>query len=84
MNDIILILKYIILGYWNLFLDKIRILTPEQKELYDKRLKICQNCNFFDNKFCILCECYIPAKVKVDYGLDENEKSIDGCPMLKW
>ena len=83
-TKLFIIIKYIILGYFNLFLDIIRVITPEQKELYNNRLKKCQNCNFFDGKYCILCGCFIKAKVRVDYDLDTDNKSLGGCPKRYW
>jgi len=78
-------IKFIILGFWALFKQKIGIISKEKKELYDKRLNICLNCGFYDDEgFCDICGCYIKAKTKVNYDLDKDGKSIEGCPQKYW
>jgi len=70
-----------------LFLSIFRILTKEQQQLYDERFDICKKCKYLDKRFkrfCTLCGCYVSAKVKVDYYLDKNNKSINGCPKKFW
>jgi hypothetical protein len=76
--------KYIFLGFWALLKQKIGIISKERKELYQKRLDICIDCPFLDDGFCDICGCYVKAKTKVDYDLDENRKSIEGCPQKYW
>lgn len=70
------ILGWIIIGYFNLFLSKIRMLNKQKKLLYDKRYSICMQCQFLNNIHqCSICGCFISAKTKVD-----NEK----CPNNFW
>jgi len=50
--------------------------NPKIEEEAKKRIKICINCNKLDNRnFCILCGCYMPAKVR-------SPKS--RCRLNKW
>lgn len=50
--------------------------TPEQDELASKRLKECEGCEHRNKliNVCMLCKCWIPAKV---YGKNS-------CPEKKW
>lgn len=69
-------------GWTKLIIDKIR-----KTETYrtHQRLTICNSCQFKTSKgLCHKCGCLILAKVRVDYLLDNNGKSIDGCPLKKW
>jgi hypothetical protein len=77
-------IKFIIQGFWTILKQKLGIVSKEKKELYDKRLDICLNCPFYDDGFCDICGCYVKAKTKVDYDIDKNGKSIDGCPQKYW
>jgi hypothetical protein len=77
-------IKYIFFGFYNLILQKIDLLSKEKRELYKKRLDICGRCPYLDDGFCDVCGCYAKAKTKVNYYLDENGKSIDGCPKKYW
>ena len=77
-------IKYIFWGFLNIIREKFNLITPEQEELYSKRLEICKTCPYMIHDCCALCGCYIEAKVRVDYKLDENEKSIEGCPKKYW
>lgn len=51
--------------------------TGFKKHKYsEKRLNICNSCDFFKNKkTCLLCGCYMPTKTKI-----EGAK----CPINKW
>ncbi len=49
-----------------------------------RRLLICNKCIYNKHGVCQLCGCIIKAKVRVHFQLDENGKSIDGCPLQKW
>ena len=71
-------------GFFNLFKQKLGFVTKEKKELYEKRLNICLKCKYLDEDFCMICGCYVYAKTKVDFDLDENGKSISGCPKKYW
>lgn len=46
----------------------------------NKRLEICEECEFSKNGICLKCGCVLKAKTQVNYLLDENGKSIGGCP----
>jgi len=74
----------ILWGFFNLFLQTIRLLSKEKRLISKKRLDICLKCPFARNNFCSICGCYIPAKTKANYDIDEDGKSIDGCPMKYW
>ena len=47
-------------------------------------MKICTKCEFYKSGICIKCGCILKAKTRVDFILDENGKSIGGCPLKKW
>lgn len=72
---------YIIEGYIIWLFDIIRGKT---RELAKKRMIICNQCEHNKNGICELCGCILKSKTRVDFPLDENEKSIDGCPLKKW
>jgi len=81
-----MIILNIIEGYFNLlrfiFFKKYR---EKQKELFNKRLNICKNCEYLGkNTYCSICGCLIKVKTKVIYKLNEEEKSINGCPKKYW
>jgi hypothetical protein len=44
--------KFIFLGFWALFKQKIGIVSKEKKELFKKRLDICIKCRYNDGDFC--------------------------------
>lgn len=77
-------IKYIFIGFFNLILSKFYNL--KYKKLFNERLNICLNCEFRNNNKCSICGCFLIAKTKVNYPLDENKKSIGGCPLNppKW
>ena len=72
---------YIIAGYlvwiWN-------IISGKTKQQAKERIIICNCCAHNKDGICELCGCILKAKVRVDFPLDENGKSIDGCPKKKW
>lgn len=72
---------YIIEGYLKWFFD---IITGKTAKLSKERLFICNECQYNKNGICELCGCILKAKVRVDFMLDENNISIDGCPERKW
>lgn len=72
---------YIIEGYLKWFFD---IITGKTAKLSKERLFICNECYHNKNGICELCGCILKAKVRVDFMLDENNISIDGCPERKW
>ena len=49
-----------------------------------KRLSICTGCEMNTHGICSECGCIIKAKVRVEYPLDEDGKTIGGCPLEKW
>lgn len=72
---------YILQGYFKLILSKI---TNKHPEYVNKRLQICNNCEYNNKGICKQCGCIIKAKVEVDFLLDKDGISIDGCPERKW
>lgn len=48
------------------------------------RLSICNECPFNKHGVCKECGCILKAKVRVDFKLDKNGLTIDGCPKNKW
>lgn len=72
---------YVIEGYIKWFYDFIRnTISPTAHY----REKICNACEHNVRGICSECGCIIKAKIRVDFDLDENGKSIDGCPLKKW
>lgn len=49
-----------------------------------RRLKICRECPHNRHGICSICGCILKAKVRVDYPLDDEGKSVDGCPERRW
>ena len=51
-----------------------------------KRIQICENCEFFWKfaRNCMICGCFMDVKTKMPFELDENGLSIEGCPEKKW
>jgi len=51
-----------------------------------KRIKICEDCEFFwkYGRNCMLCRCFMDIKTKMYFDLDEDGISIDGCKEKKW
>lgn len=45
------------------------------KEIANKRMSVCNGCEFLKLKFCEKCKCFMPAKTK----LADAE-----CPIKKW
>lgn len=72
---------HIIEGYMKWVIDIIRNrMSPTSYERYTK----CKKCEYNIRGICAECGCIIKAKVRVDFELDEEGKSIDGCPLRKW
>ena len=45
--------------------DYIARISPDDKvdeQIYEKRLAICQNCDFLANGFCRLCGCFVEMR----------------------
>lgn len=81
MLEIIEYLAYIIEGYCVWLYD---IITRRKSKRTQMRIDTCRKCEHNKSGICELCGCVIKAKVRVDYELDENDKSIDGCPEKRW
>ena len=79
-------MKRIIEGYCNWFWFLIwKPYREKQRKLFTERIKICESCdNFTFTRQCDLCGCFMDAKTKCIFKLDENGKSIDGCWINKW
>ena len=66
-------------GFANLIRFKLsKSYREKQHILFDKRLNICESCEFVNTKIrqCNQCGCFIDAKTKVIYKLDEDGKAI--------
>ena len=74
-------LCYIVEGYVLCGWD---IISGHASERSKSRMKICTKCEFYKSGICIKCGCILKAKTRVDFILDENGKSIGGCPLKKW
>lgn len=76
----------IINGFFNMFKEKLGIVSREKKELHKNRLEVCMHCVFLNKTLnvCERCGCFVKAKTKADFDLDDNGKSIDGCPEKYW
>lgn len=72
---------YILEGWLKYILSTIKFY---RSGIAEKRLLICNNCKYRKGGFCERCGCYIKAKVNVNYYLNENGISIEGCPEKKW
>ena len=74
------VISYIIEGYITWIRD---LVTGMTKQIYKDRMDICNSCEHNVHGICELCGCVLKAKVRVDFMLDEEDKSIDGCPKRK-
>lgn len=72
---------HILVGYTMWLFDLLRR-KSSKTSIY--RYSICKKCEHNIHGICEICGCILKAKVRVDYDLDENGKSIDGCPEKKW
>ncbi len=72
---------YIIEGYSKWLFD---IVTFKENRLSKKRMAICNKCEHNKHGICELCGCILKAKTRVDFILDNNGITIDGCPKRKW
>lgn len=80
-NQFLKDILYIIEGYFHWIKDKI---MNRINPVSVKRLFICKGCEHNIHGICQLCGCVLKAKVRVDFMLDEDGLSIDGCPKKKW
>lgn len=81
-------IKFILQGFLNLLLIKIgaKIDDTEYIKMVIHRQRICKSCSHHKSNIgiCNICGCYCRAKASVEYDLDKDGKSIDGCPLKKW
>lgn len=56
------------------------------KQEAKRRIKICEACEYFwkPARNCMICGCLMDVKCKMDFKLDENGKSINGCYEKRW
>ncbi len=59
-------------------------MTFKENRLSKKRMIICNNCKHNKHGICELCGCILKAKTRVDFILDNEGITIDGCPERKW
>jgi translation initiation factor IF-2 len=81
------VIKQIIKGYYQWFKFKFNKEYREKMKVEaERRIKICESCEFFwkPARNCMICGCFMDVKTKMDLELDENGKSIDGCAEKKW
>ena len=81
MKDFFTNLAYIVQGWSSMIID---LVLGRQDRVSYARYKTCKKCEYMRFHICTLCKCVVEAKVKVNYYLDENGKSIGGCPLKKW
>ena len=76
----------ILFAYWNIFQEWRELLDPKKRLLFNQRLEICMKCNLRDKNFniCFICKCPIKPKTRGDYDIDDEGKSILGCPKRYW
>ena len=72
---------YIMEGYLKWIFDIIRR-DASHRSIY--RYKICKNCEHNVHGICEQCGCIIKAKVRVNFDIDKDGLSIDGCTEKKW
>ena len=77
------IIKGYILWFWYYMNSTYR---NKRKADYEKRIKICENCEFFYKpaRNCMICGCFMDVKAKMPFDVDSNGISINGCLMKKW
>jgi hypothetical protein len=72
-------------AYYNVIRDWLDLLDPKKREIFNNRLNICKRCSFKDElNLCSICKCPIKPKSRGDYDLDEDGKSLLGCPKKYW
>jgi len=77
------ILKGYILWMWYYLYKPYR---DKRKKEAERRIKICESCEFFYKpaRNCMICGCFMDVKTKMDLKLDDEGISIDGCLERKW
>jgi len=83
LKQFLFILKSYILWIWFYLYKPYR---DKRKEEANKRIKLCEECEHFNNKLriCKLCKCFLDVKTKMYFHTDKNGKSIGGCKIKKW
>ena len=80
-------IKQIIKGYYSWAKYHLNKKYKAQiEEDAQKRIEICESCEFFwkPARNCMLCRCFMDVKTKMKFELDEDGKSIAGCELKKW
>jgi hypothetical protein len=80
-------IKQIIKGYYQWFKYQfVKSYREKIEKEADRRIKICESCEFFYKpaRNCMICGCFMDVKTKMDLELDENGISIHGCEEKKW
>ena len=60
------------------------IISGRVRKMSKERMVICKACEHYNNGICDDCGCVLQAKTRVDFMLDDDGISIDGCPQRKW
>ena len=83
MQQIKLILKGYLLWVWYYLYKPYR---DKRKKEAKRRIEICESCEHFYKpaRNCDMCGCYMDIKTKMDFELDEDGISRDGCLIKKW
>lgn len=68
---------YMIQGYLFLLYD---VVSGHRSKRSKERMAICKACKHYNHGICKECGCILEAKTRCMFPLDENGKSIDGCP----
>lgn len=71
----------IIEGYCIWFFN---LITGKTHRIAKQRMEICSKCSHNKSGTCKLCGCILNAKTRVWYPLDQDGKSIGGCPLKRW
>lgn len=72
-SDTLLVIKYIVIGWWNVLLDFIS--DVKYKKYFNARKEICDRCDKNSCGVCTVCHCVITAKTKVEEMT---------CPLNYW
>jgi hypothetical protein len=76
----------IFFAYRNILLEWRDMLDPKKRKIFNERLELCKKCSYRDPNLnlCSVCKCPIKPKTRGDYDLDDEGKSIFGCPYRYW
>lgn len=77
------VIKGFILWIWYYLYKPYR---DKRKVEAKRRIIVCEKCEHFNKtlRTCELCGCFMDIKVILDFELDEEGISIDGCWDRKW